>query len=189
MTDRKTPQQKMLTKYKNAMKVLDEIAQFGWVGREEKEIYEFAQLVLMGISGRCKELFFSIQREHQDPIEKDWAQKIAKNTLEAALKIIDGDGHTLFDPEAFRNAGMPEYIVDYFTAVHATDLSSPQGVMFDSKGNLVPYIEGIYGLEMLRSMASSLGAKASSALGRGFEARELTKNIEEHLKTMNTNNT
>jgi hypothetical protein len=174
----------MLTKYKNAVKILDDLY-YASATMSEKDEYEFAYLVLDSISGKCKEHLNNIMHDHGrlPAIEPDWASKLPKEVIGEVLKVIEGDGHTLFSSKAFLDAGLPVDVVTHFTHVHATDLSDPKGVMTDNDGNLVSHLEGVYGLELLRGLGKSLGAATSKALGRGFEARELTKNIEQLLKT------
>jgi len=181
---RKTPQQKMLTKYKTVVKVLDDLY-YASAAMSEKDEYEFAYLVLDSIGGKCREHMNGIVHDHGrvPALETDWAAKTPRAVIEEVLKIIRGDGHTMFDSQAFLDAGLPENVVTHYTRIRATDLSNPRGVMTDKTGNLVSHIEGIYGLDLLRGMVRSLGVPASQALGRGFEARELTHNIEQHFKT------
>ena len=175
-TPKKTQQQKMMVKYHAAIAALDNVV---GLSTNEKDVYEFAELVLMAVSGKCLESLDGIQHTHGQQPDMDWATRIDKAVILKVLERIHGDGHTLFKPEGFIEDGLPESTVKFFTRVHATDLSSPQGFLMGNDGGMISHLEGIYGLELLRGIARSLGAKSSTAIGRGFAARELTDNIKE----------
>ena len=71
--------------------------------------------------------------------------------LKAALRC---DGHTIFKPEAFLDAGLPKPVVDHFTRKHGSD-GSPKGTIF-VQGQPVKELAGVYGLDLLRFLASAL---------------------------------
>lgn len=49
-------------------------------------------------------------------IEANWAESLTKETIQNFMSLADG--HTLFKPEAFVEAGVPETVVKLFTKTH-----------------------------------------------------------------------
>ena len=49
-------------------------------------------------------------------VEANWAESLSKETIQNFMAMADG--HTLFNPEAFVEAGLPQKIVDQFTRTH-----------------------------------------------------------------------
>lgn len=93
------------------------------------------------------------------------------------------DGHSIFKPEAFIDAGLPNDVVSYITHTYKSD-GSPKGTIFVN-GAPVKDLQGVYGLDLLRLIANALGVQYRSAIGRGFEAQ----NIQQALKVHFTNST
>ena len=91
------------------------------------------------------------------------------------------DGHSIFDPQAFLDAGLPANVVAHLTRTYKSDLSSPKSALF-VKGTPVKELTGIYGLEMLRFLAGALGVEYTPALGRGTEARNIQCALHGHYK-------
>ena len=89
------------------------------------------------------------------------------------------DGHTIFKPEAFLDAGLPKTVVDYVTHNHASD-GSPKGTIF-VKGQPVDDLSGVYGLDLLRFLADALGVEYRRAMGRGFEAQNIQSALKLHF--------
>lgn len=90
------------------------------------------------------------------------------------------DGHTIFKPRAFLDAGLPREIVDHLTCTHGSD-GSPKGTIY-VHGQAVERLSGIYGLELLRFLASALGVEYAPKLGRGSEAREIQAALHRHFQ-------
>jgi hypothetical protein len=89
------------------------------------------------------------------------------------------DGHTIFKPEAFTDAGLPPEITQLFTRNYKSD-GSPKGTIF-AKGQPVKELAGVYGLDLLRFIASALGVEYRQAMGRGFEAQNIQLALRQHL--------
>ena len=52
-------------------------------------------------------------------LEKGWAEKLPEETIRSIISV--GDGHTLYEPSAYIEAGMPKEIVDGFTQTHYSE--------------------------------------------------------------------
>ncbi|CAN5621281.1 hypothetical protein BH10PLA1_BH10PLA1_17180 [soil metagenome] len=89
------------------------------------------------------------------------------------------DGHSIVDPKAFIEAGLPATVVDHVTRTHKSD-GSPKGTIFVS-GQPVPELRGVYGLDLLRFLADALGVQYRSAIGRGFEAQNIQSALHQHF--------
>jgi len=114
--------------------------------------------------------------------EKDtplWTH-VALEHIKAAIDIIDGDGHTIFKPEAFIDAGVPKNIVDRCTDIHESDLNEHKATIFVD-GKPTNAIRGVYGLAMLSTMIHDLNITAPDYLGRGFQARAWTAAINKYI--------
>lgn len=96
----------------------------------------------------------------------------------AAANICDG--HSIFDPKAFITAGLPETVVAHLTREYQSD-GSPKGTLF-VHGQAVKALTGVYGLEMLRFLASVLNVEYRGALGRGFEAQNILAALHQHFQ-------
>ena len=94
------------------------------------------------------------------------------------------DGHTLFKPEAFIEAGLPEELVKSLTTTHRSD-GSPKGTIFVN-GQPVTSLEGVYGLDVLRFIAQVFGIDYPSKIGRGFQAQALYHAIHQHFSNVKT---
>lgn len=96
--------------------------------------------------------------------------------LKAAYRC---DGHTIFKPDAFLDDGLPQAVVEYVTRRYESD-GSPKGTIY-VQGRSVEQLTGVYGLDLLRFLASALGVKYRSALGRGFEAQNIQVALKHHF--------
>jgi hypothetical protein len=92
------------------------------------------------------------------------------------------DGHTIFKPEAFIDAGLPREVVDHLTRNHGSD-GSPKGTIF-VRGEPVKELSGVYGLDMLRFLANALGVEYRNAMGRGFEAQNIQSALRQRFKSV-----
>jgi len=90
------------------------------------------------------------------------------------------DGHSILAPQAFIDAGLPAELVAHLTTTHRSD-GTPKGSIFVD-GRVVEELQGVYGLDVLRFMASALELEYRSALGRGFEAANIRQALTAHLK-------
>ena len=107
-------------------------------------------------------------------------KELSKDKILAAVDLINGDGHTIFKPEAFVKAGWPQELVDQYTQTIKSNLNDPKACIF-VEGKVVKQLKGIYGLVLLDRINSALGLEGSTKLGRGSQARELSEHIVEHL--------
>jgi acyl CoA:acetate/3-ketoacid CoA transferase len=89
------------------------------------------------------------------------------------------DGHSIMKPEAFTDAGLPAEVVKHLTHTYKSD-GSPKGTIF-VKGKPVKELSGVYGLDMLRFIASALGVEYRQAMGRGFEAQNIQIALRQHF--------
>jgi hypothetical protein len=92
------------------------------------------------------------------------------------------DGHTIFDPQAFRDAGLPESVVAHVNRRHESSGKDPKSTLF-VRGLTVPAIEGVYGLQLLRLLAGALHVEYPHSYGRGTEARNIVAALRKHLET------
>lgn len=103
---------------------------------------------------------------------------------EVILKAADlCDGHSIFDPQAFLEAGLPAEVVDHVTRTYQSDPSSPKSTLF-VHGQPVAEVSGVYGLDLLRFLAQALGVQHAPALGRGYEARRLQAALHAHFRDL-----
>lgn len=108
----------------------------------------------------------------------------ANDHREAILKAMDrfgGDGHTIFLSKGWEETGLPLEFLARVIRNHASDTSDYKGTIFGHDGKVIPECWGIYGLDALRCIANDLGCEPSRAMGRGFEAQELTGKIRKTL--------
>jgi hypothetical protein len=91
------------------------------------------------------------------------------------------DGHSILAPQAFLDAGLPKEFVDQVTTTHRSDTSSPKSTIFVG-GKAVEELRGVYGLQMLRTLAHVLDIQYRDCIGRGFEASNIKEAIAERYK-------
>lgn len=103
-----------------------------------------------------------------------------------ALEYIDGDGHTLYKPDALVAAGFPSSFIKEYTFVHKSDYSNPKYVIFGNDGNPVDEMSAVTALTLHYAVASSLdlaeGRDYESYGGRGSQARAIAEAIRETIK-------
>jgi hypothetical protein len=95
------------------------------------------------------------------------------------------DGHSIIDPQAFLDAGLPFDVVRHATTTHRSD-GSPKGTLY-VQGQPVESLDGVYGLDMLELLAGALGVKYPSCLGRGFQASAIREVLRRHLTSSDSN--
>ena len=91
------------------------------------------------------------------------------------------DGHTIFHPQKFIDAGLPEAVVCHLTVVQKSD-GTPKGNIYVN-GQAVRSLRGVYGLDVLKFLAHALDVKYREAMGRGFQAQNVYAALEAHLKS------
>lgn len=107
-----------------------------------------------------------------------WTEVPASVVL-AAADICDG--HTIFDPQAFTDVGVPQELVDRCTSIHESDFSNPKSTISGPDGKPVNQMRGIYGLDALSTMIRDFDIQAEPKLGRGFQARVWQEALHKHL--------
>lgn len=107
-----------------------------------------------------------------------WTDVPAEVVL-AAADICDG--HTIFKPEAFLDAGVPQELVDRCTNVHESDFSNPKYTISGPDGKPVNQMAGIYGLDALATMIRDFDLDAPQRSGRGFQAQVWKEALHKHL--------
>ena len=104
-----------------------------------------------------------------------------KPQLLKLLDIIGDDGHTIFDANGLaEDIGVDVSLFSSWTKDHVSD-GTPKGDITRYDGRIAEHMVGIYGLLLLRSLATMLNLKWKPCLGRGWEAREITKVLRQHL--------
>ena len=107
-----------------------------------------------------------------------WTE-IPASVVLAAADICDG--HTIFDPQAFVDVGVPQELVDRCTTIHESNPSDYKQTIFGPDGNIVNQMKGIYGLDALASMIRDFKIEAEPKLGRGFQAEVWKEALRKHL--------
>lgn len=95
-------------------------------------------------------------------------------------KCINGDGHTIYDPKYYTDAGWSKAVIEPITRGMKSD-GTHKGNIYGSDGKVIPYIEGVYSLDFHRKIANLLGCRGSDKMGRGFQAQELAQQILEKI--------
>lgn len=91
------------------------------------------------------------------------------------------DGHTILAPDELIQAGLPYLLVAQFTERHESgDHYKEQ--LTGSNGESVTHLDGVYGLDLLKSLADNLGIKYVRKLGRGTQASAIQQALHEHFK-------
>jgi hypothetical protein len=109
-----------------------------------------------------------------------------KEAIQKYMEVYGGDGHTIVTASCLVEMG---FDVD-FVAPFAHDHISGEGykaTIFDTKtGNPFKSCFGVYSLDFAYAIARDVEADTEPArmkMGRGFQAHELYKSIEEKIKT------
>jgi hypothetical protein len=109
---------------------------------------------------------------------------ITQRTKDAlADGTVTGDGHTIFRP-AFYAPHFPEDELRIAGLIRTleSDFSDPKSTIFDTDGNPVETMEGVYNLSFLYWLCGALGVDSHNDYnGRGSQAQELVRRIKETL--------
>lgn len=101
---------------------------------------------------------------------------VSPDVIKAAAELCDG--HSIFDPEALREVGVPPALVERFTEIFESDFSNPKATIFDNKtGKPVNQMSGVYGYNVLSGMVRDLKLLCAPKFGRGFQAEVWKKAI------------
>jgi hypothetical protein len=93
---------------------------------------------------------------------------IPANIVLAAAELCDG--HTIMDPKAFLEVGVPQEMVDRCTTIYESDFSNPKYTISGPDGKPVNQMRGIYGLDALSTMIRDFDIHAPAKFGRGSQA-------------------
>lgn len=97
------------------------------------------------------------------------------------LDAFANDGHSVYSVEGLLADGViTQGIADAFSRKQTSD-GTYKGTTFSNETGAPIEPVAVYGLTVLRSLAAHYGLR-SGALGRGFEARDLTGQIDQALK-------
>ena len=102
---------------------------------------------------------------------------IKKETVLKAIEIADG--HSIFPPKMFLDAGLPGNFVKRYTKSHRSDFSNYKEIIMVN-GEAVESLEGVYGLELLKGLADALDVEYEDKLGRGSQADAIKEAIIEY---------
>jgi hypothetical protein len=119
----------------------------------------------------------SEQNADATAIFKTMVKQCGPETILRAASLCDG--HSILKPEAFIEAGIPTAVVEHMTRMYRSD-GSPKGTIFVA-GKRVKQLRGIYGLAMLRFLASTLEVEYRESFGRGTEARNIQASLHQHF--------
>ena len=88
-------------------------------------------------------------------------------------EIIVANGHAILAPEHYR-----EFEVGHLIKEHFSDFSSGKSTIF-TDGEPVETCDGVYNLDFLYDLCSKLDLRTQNFIGRGFQAQECFKKLEE----------
>jgi len=108
----------------------------------------------------------------------DWTQ-IPVEEQKRLLELMGNDGHSIYGSEFLIKNNIPTSIMLAFGEEIKSDLSSPSTTIY--RNNVpVESMRGVYGLRVLWSLASHYKI-TSSKMGRGFQAQDLTEQLNAFL--------
>lgn len=108
-------------------------------------------------------------------------RETVKNTDKAVLReVIKVDGHTIYDPSKFLDAGLDETVVKAFTKYHQSG-DHPKEQIWAKGGKQVEALAGVYGLDVIEFVASVFDV-TSWKMGRGSRADHLAEQLLEKWK-------
>jgi hypothetical protein len=90
------------------------------------------------------------------------------------------DGHSIFKPQAFLDAGLPSSVVELLTTTHRSDYSDPKSTIFVND-RPVDELLGIHGLRMLQFLADALDVEYRRCFGRGTQAAIIREALHSHF--------
>ncbi len=111
---------------------------------------------------------------------QDWAklrQRVKDTDTKVLQDVIRGlEGHKLYAPERFLEAGLDAEIVEAFTEVHESGLDLKEQLFVD--GVPVNQLREVYGLQLLEFIASVFDV-SSWKMGRCSRAFDLAEQLME----------
>ena len=106
---------------------------------------------------------------------KEWAEA-EPDALRRPVEAIGGDGHSVWGPGKFPD--VPEHLLP--VRDHHSD-GTPKGSIWDSDGQVIEKLTGVYGLGLAGALVRALGLKARSVRGRGSQCREYCRVLTGYL--------
>jgi hypothetical protein len=116
-------------------------------------------------------------RKKQSAVKFMWSD-FSRGEQMKVVELMGNDGHTIYDTSRLIEAGLHPRIANTFSHTYKSDGSLKGSI--ESNGVYVDELNGIYGLDVLWSLARYFNEE-SDKMGRGFQARELTEKIRKHL--------
>lgn len=101
---------------------------------------------------------------------------VAATDKEVLKKAILVDGHTIYKPEKFLDAGLDATVVKAFTKIHESGSHPKEQISTDA--GPVNALEGVYGLAVLEFIAGVFDV-SSWKMGRGSRAAHLVEQLLE----------
>jgi len=108
--------------------------------------------------------------------------------IKTNLKELSDSGHAIKAKEYYIDTlGLPTEFVERFVHTHYSSKDNPKGMIFNDRGEVLAFLEGVYNLEILRRLAFIINPKSKyyhdglNSLGRGSEARLYHKAITNKL--------
>ncbi len=98
-------------------------------------------------------------------------------TTKKVFKELSCDGHTIMDPQFFKELGYPDEFVDKITHVHVS--GEQKYAIYDNDGEPVKQLGGVHYLDFWENLSGVCDPSFSSYKnGRGFRAREYYNRVE-----------
>lgn len=113
--------------------------------------------------------------------KKQWEavrKKLDQTPKDVLKKAIRVDGHTIYDPKKFLDAGLDPAVVTAFTKEIRSGSEPKSQISVD--GKVVPSVTGVYGLDLLEYIARCFDV-TSHKMGRGSRAGDLIEQLEAKL--------
>ncbi len=108
--------------------------------------------------------------------------------VRGVLEITANDGHTIFKPSAFLEAGVDPALIERYSRKYESDTSDHKSTIFGEDGQPIVEVVGVYGLSILSGLVYNLGLTCESYMGRGFQAQAYTKTLKDWLTNKEDSN-
>jgi hypothetical protein len=106
-------------------------------------------------------------------------EQLTPKIIQEIVKHIGNDGHNLYGPENCEKWKVPKWVWENQMRRHQSGSGKHQLYM---NGNPVPHIDGLYALDLLRSLHAALDLEdIADVIGRGTEATLLTEKLTEWI--------
>lgn len=108
----------------------------------------------------------------------DWSD-ITLKQQRAIIRWLRGDGHTIWNPNAMRDAGLDERVIKHFTQDFMSNTNDVKSTIFTADGTervVRTLTGGVYGLNVIESLARHHSVTSDKG-GRGFRASDLSSQL------------